>query len=284
MACAACYALQLVRGQRRVSGNRDYDGTVTVLAFVTRSGNTGGPIGHQVRDFITHGQARYLQNVTAAMVCLYQHPHGMAALLLRQYPRSRANSTFESISDHSCSAADVAFRHRSTRGGVDCLQHMLFPDMETEGIVQCAIPGLGDDGHNAGETFVGIRAAVDAPLDGGVANCANADRVGDHDRPIGHAEFIDDHHAGYLPGAVERKPACRNAATALFTQRKNGSDASAYRPFTNFERTIAFDDGGVSNLHPRHIGDCIPLARCSFERHTQVAGAVFGSGRSSCHQ
>src|SRR6266699_4646457 len=109
---------------------------------------------------------------------LHEDAHGERAEFRVELARRSANTTLEAVANHPRAAAHIAFFDRSSVRGIDRVESMLRFDVETVDVVEPAIPGFRDDGKRP-PVALGIgRAVRDAPWNDGVADDADAVRVG----------------------------------------------------------------------------------------------------------
>src|SRR5262249_28447407 len=148
-------------------------------------------------------------------------------------PRRRADAAGELETGHAGAAADVALGHPAAFGGIERLEDVLLLDVEAERVVEVAVVGFGDDRQRP------VLLALDVlgqPLDGAVADGADAGGVGQHDRAFEEAGLLDPGGAGHLAVAVEREPAGEDRVAAiLFAARQYSRDAGPHRPFTDLQ-------------------------------------------------
>src|SRR5690348_2915941 len=120
----------------------------------------------------------------------------------------------------------------------------------------------------------------DPPLNDGIANDADAVRVGDHDRAFEEAGFFDPSGAGHFTVAVERPPAGHDGVIhGIFAARENGGDASAYGAFADLEFAIAGDERGVADEDAGNVANGVQRAGSAVERDAEITGARLLLGR-----
>src|SRR5581483_3299571 len=109
----------------------------------------------------------------------------------------------------------------------------------------------------------------------GVADRADAERVGEEDRRLHQPPLHQLGEAGDLSGAVEHESAARHPLLEdVLLVGEDGGDAGAHRAPPAAERTGAADDGGMPHHHPFHVGDGVPLAGLEpAQRNSQLARA-----------
>src|SRR5258708_29268506 len=132
-------AFELMRDERRVRCNNNNDRAVVVV----HEGCAG--IRIITSDFSADRNPGNAQIVFRAVVALHKNSNRVSAIFRLQLARSRADSSFESVADHSRAAANIAFLNGAGRRSVDGAQSMLGPYMETVDVVEPSIPGFRDD-------------------------------------------------------------------------------------------------------------------------------------------
>ena len=109
-------------------------------------------------------------------------------------------------------------------------------------------------------------------------------RIRDDYRPFEKAQIIERGGAGHLAVAVQREPASEDRISGIFSPRKNGGDAGAYRANTYLQRAIAGNQRRVANFHALYVGDGVERAGSAVEGNAQVSGARFSLGRGGGEQ
>src|SRR5207302_2016668 len=76
-----------------------------------------------------------------------------------------------------------------------------------------------------------------------------------------------------IPGSVEREPACEYGVGGILSARQNCSYSGAHGADADFQRAIARNQRGVSDLNSLNVRDGIQWAGCSVKRHSQITRA-----------
>ena len=139
-----------------------------------------GFVGGMLGNFFAHGNASDAELIAASVIALDEDADGVASGFGVEDAGSGADAAFEFVADHSCAAADVAFFDGAGVGGVEGVPGVFGVDVKSVDVVEPAVPGFGDDRQRPPVAFHIGRAVLDFPGDDGVANDADAVRVGDH--------------------------------------------------------------------------------------------------------
>ena len=116
-------------------------------------------------------------------------------------------------------------------------------------------------------------AAFDLPGDDGVADHADAVRVGDHHRAVEEAGVVDPGGAGHFAVAVEGEPGGEDGVVGSLAAGMNGGDAGADGAFADYEFAVAGDQRGVADLDAFDVGDGVVGAGSAVEGDAEIAGA-----------
>src|SRR5881394_2578067 len=148
--------------------------------------------------------------------------------------------------------------------------------VEAVDVVKPAVPGFGNDRKRPPVPGGIGLAVIDAPLNHGVADDADAVRVGDHDGAFEESGFFDPGGAGHFTVSVLRKPSGDDGiGHGIFPARKNGGDAGADGAFSDLESSVAGNQSGVADEDAGNVGDGVVGAGSAVERNAEVAGARF---------
>ena len=112
-----------------------------------------------------------------------------------------------------------------------------------------------------------------APGDHRITHHSDAVRIRDHDGSVEKARFLHPCRAGHLPVSVEREPACEYGVGGILSARQNCSYSGAHGADADFQRAIARNQRGVSDLNSLNVRDGIQWAGCSVKRHSQITRA-----------
>src|SRR6267378_2704442 len=131
---ASSKALELVRDERRVRGNNDDDRAMVVIH------KRSAGVRYISGNFSSHGNAGDAQIVFRAVVALHKNSNRVTAVFCVQLAGGCADSSFEAVADHSGATANVAFRNRAGRRGIDGVQSVLRLHVESVDVVEPAVP------------------------------------------------------------------------------------------------------------------------------------------------
>ena len=185
------------------------------------------------------------------------------------------------MADHAGAAADVALLDRPAARGGEGQGDVLGLDVEAVDVVEMAVPGLGHDRQRPPVARGIGPAGMQAFGDHRIADHANAVRVGQHDRPLELARFVDPGRAGHLAVAVEGEPAGEDRAVgAGLAARQDRGDPGAHLVAVG----QVLDQGDLANGDASDVGDRIERAWLAFERHAEITRARFGSGRQRANR
>ena len=232
-------------------------------------------------NFAAHVDAGDAKLLARSVVALHEDADRVASGFCVEHARTRSDSALEFVADHARAAADVAFFDGPGVSDVEGVPGVFGLHVESVDVVEIAVPGFGDDRKRPPVAFHIGRAVLDLPGDDGVANHANAVRVGDHDGAIEESGVVDPGCAGHFAVAVEREPGGENGVVAGLSARMNGGDAGAHRAFADFEFAFAGDERGVADLDSFDVGDGIVGAGSAVEGNAEIAGAGLGLSRHS---
>src|SRR5207248_5378590 len=115
--------------------------------------------------------------------------------------RGRAVAALEVIADHAGAAAHTALPGRSASGTLQRFDHMLGLHLETIDIVEIAVIGLGSDRK---PPVLHVARCSAQPLTYGIAHDAAGIRIGDIDRRLQFARFLDPDRACHIAIALYR--------------------------------------------------------------------------------
>jgi hypothetical protein len=161
--------------------------------------------------------------------------------------------------------------------GIDGVKSVLRFDVESVDVVEPAIPGFRDDGKRPPVSGHFRLAMGNTPLNDGVADDADAVRVGDHHGTIEETGLFHPDGAGHFAVAIERPPAGKNrTAHGILAARENGSHAGSHGAFANLELAFAGNERGVADGDAGNIGDGVERAGRAVKRHAEIAGARLG--------
>src|SRR5262249_30303840 len=173
-------------------------------------------------DYVTNGISRDAQVLPRAVVTLPQNADGVATILLAELPRGSADAAFVAVANHSGAAADCTFFDAATRCGINGVKGVLRFDVEAVDVVEPAVPSFRDNGQRP-PVPLRVRLSVrDAPLNHGVANDADAMRVGDHHGSLEQTGFFDPGRSGHFAISIEGPPSGKDGrAHGIFPARKH---------------------------------------------------------------
>jgi hypothetical protein len=262
-------ALEL-RGDEWCVGGDDNDDGAGVLVVA---------VGRMFGNFFADGNAGDAELVAASVVALDEDADGIAASFGVEHARGGADAAFEFVADHARSAADVAFFDGAGASDVEGVEGVFGVNVESVDVVEPAVPGFGDDGQRPPVAFHIGRAVFNLPGDDGVADDADAVRVGDHDGAVEEAGIVDPGGAGHFAVAVEGEPGGEDGVVAGLAAGMNGGDAGADRALADYELAAAGDEGGVADLDSFDICNGVVGAGGAVEGDAEIAGAGLGLGR-----
>ncbi len=144
--------------------------------------------------------------------------------------------------------------------------------MPTVDVVEVPVPGFRTYRQQPlpGQQRMVFVDPLDHP---GVAG-ADGMGVGDRDGHREFADFVDPVHAGHLTVAIEAVTACCTWLSDLIpATRQDRRHAGPDRAPSRREGAVAFDQGGVADLHAGYIGDGVERAGGAPQVDAEVAGA-----------
>jgi hypothetical protein len=92
----------------------------------------------------TDGHAVHRQALAPPVIRLDEHPDHVP---VDGHARRRPDPALEAVADHPGAAADVPFRHRPVRRGIDRSEDVLRQHVEAVDVVEETVPRLRDDGQ-----------------------------------------------------------------------------------------------------------------------------------------
>ena len=95
--------------------------------------------------------------------------------------------------------------------------------------------------------------------------------IRDRNRTFQKPAFLNPGGAGHFAVAVQTENAGVNRIV-FFATRQNSGNTGAHRPFADFEFSLAVNEGGVTDLDTRHVGDRVELSGHSVEGNAQIEG------------
>ena len=137
-----------------------------------------------------------------AEVGLQEHAHRVAFARNGDDSRCRAVTALEVIADHAGAAAHAAKLDRPAARAIECGDGVLGCHVKAVDVVEVAVIGLGRDRQAPG--LPGADGTGDEPADGRVAGDTAGMSVGDGDRRLQLAGFLDPCDARHLSIAVQR--------------------------------------------------------------------------------
>src|ERR671921_1099447 len=217
--------------------------------------------------------AVHSQHGAAPVVSLHERADRPAALPLRKSARSRADTAFELVTDHTRPPSDRALLDGPTTSGIERFEYVIRRDVLAVDIVQGAVVGLGHHGETP--VLLVVCAGFDLGPYQGVAYDSDAVGVGDRDRCRQDAGLSDPLQPRHLPVAVEPVRAREDGLVAgkplAGTDYRN---AGPHWPLSDDERPFAAYDGRVPYSHALDVDDRIANARREIpEPYSQLAGA-----------
>ena len=192
-----------------------------------------------------------------------------------------ADAAFEFVADHSCSAADIAFFDGAGVRGVEGVPGVFGMNVKSVDVVEPAVPGFGDNRQRPPVAFHIRRAVFYFPGDDGVADDADAVRVGDHHGSVEEAGIVDPGGAGHFAVAVEGEPGGEDGVVTGLAAGMDGGDAGADGTFADYEFAAAGDERGVADFDALDVCDRVVGAGGAVERDAEIAGARLGLGGGS---
>ncbi len=233
--------------QQRGVGRHDHDdrAEVAVFALFRERG-----VGRLLRDLAADGYAGNQQFAATAEVGLNQHAHRVFAAFVHDHARGRADATLELVADHAGAAADVALRNRARTSAIERGECVLWLNVKAVDVVEPPVPGLRDDWQRPPVFRVEFEA-LQRPADHGITHDADAVRIGDHDRSVQQAGFLDPGGAGHFAVAILREPAGEDGVGRItLASRQHRGDARSHHRFLAARRSG--DDRAVAHLDTRH--------------------------------
>ena len=212
------------------------------------------------------------QLAPAPVIALNQHPDRKPAIGGEQTARGRAGAALEAVTVHSGSAADVPLGYRPPVRILERLKRMLGLHVKALHVVQSAVGGLGHDRIPKRAR----RIALDHPVDHGVPDSADAERVGDHDRGFEDPDLLDPVGAGHVAVAVAGVEGGKHRFERGFAPRQNGGDPGSNRSLADDPFSFALDQGDEADLDSGHVGDGVIGAWGAVERNAEITSAGFG--------
>ena len=146
------------------------------------------------------------ERVAYAVVGLHERASNIGMAGDVDTPRRSADAALELVADHARAAADIALGHRAALRTVQRAIDVLCAHVKAVDVVQFAVPGLGDDRRRPPVTGRVGRTSANPPGDHRVVHDADAVRVGEHDRPVDLAHFVQVGRARHFAVAVQREP------------------------------------------------------------------------------
>src|SRR6267378_4719306 len=215
-----------------------------------------------------------------AVVALHKDADRVGADFRFDFSGRRTDAALEFVADHSRPAADVAFFDSAGVCGINGVEGVLGFDVEAVDVVEPAVPSFCDDGERP-PVAGGIGLAMsNTPLNDGVADDADAVRVGDHYGTFEKTGFFDPGRAGHFAVAIERPPSSKYGIHhGIYATGKNGRDAGSDRAIVDIALAFAGDERGVADGDPGNVGYGVERAGRAVKRNAQRARA--GLGRRS---
>ena len=149
------------------------------------------------------------------------------------------------------------------------MKRMFGLNVKAVGVIQPAIPCLGNNWKGP-PIAARIGSSVrNAPLDNRVADHADAVRIGDHDGAFEETGFLDPSRASHFPISVERPPASENGVVhRLFAAGEYRSNAGADRTFANLKLAFAGNERSVADGDTRDVSDGVKRSGSAVERNS----------------
>ncbi|ENN84958.1 hypothetical protein RHSP_58759 [Rhizobium freirei PRF 81] len=272
---AASKALELVRCQRQIGGDDD-DDRAALLKLALRGAVPQVPANRHARD---------RQPVPLAVIGLNQRPDRIGPPVELDDAGRGARTALEAVGDHAGAAAAITLLHRACRNAVESGAHVGLADMHSVDIVQRAVIGLCNDGHDPEEIvgLIGRGVMVDHPLDGGVVRHADTMRIGDDDRSEEVAAVFDPVCAGHFAIAVEAMYAGIGGNRRFGAHmRQDRRHPGARRPLAAGTRLV-LDDRLKADADAGHVRDGIVCAGAAGKRQAELAAARFAGACFYCH-
>src|SRR5262245_19252886 len=151
-------------------------------------------------DLLADRNAGNLELVPTPVIGLHEDANDVATCLVRQLSRSGPGAAFELVADHTCAAADIAFRQGACLGIGQGLPHMPILDMKAVAVVKITVPGFGDYRHRP---RLHQLVVLHLPCYHGIANDSDTVRIGNAEGTFEEAGFLKPSGAGHLAVAVE---------------------------------------------------------------------------------
>ena len=104
-------------------------------------------------------------------------------------------------------------------------------------------------------------------------------RVGDGDRSLQEAGFLDPRGPRHLAVPIQRKPPGEYRVGGIVSPGKNDRDSCADGPLTDPQLPLAPDECGVSYTNAGHVGDGVIGARIAHEWDAEIPGSWLRLGR-----
>ena len=173
--------------------------------------------------------------------------------------RRRPDPAFEVVTHHSGATADGAFDYRLSVGGLHRGSDVRATNVESIDVVQESVPRLTYD-WQAPEHLT-RRSTGHLLGDQAVPHQAEAMGVGQHNRRQQQATLPYPLQTGHFACAVQAMESSEDAGVPrVGLMRKDDGHARSDRAASDYERTVAPNDGRVPDAHPRDVGDCIAVA------------------------
>ena len=223
----------------------------------------------EIGNLLTDGDAGDRESGARAIVALHEDTDRVPPTVRGEPPRRRADPALELVADHAGPAADVAFGHGTAPRAVERRERVLLRHVKAVDVVERAIPRLGDDR----ERPVEFESLAHEPFDHGIADDADAVRVGDHHGPGKKARLLEPGGTGHLAVAVEREPSAKNGIAVRGAAREDGGDAGAHRTAPDDQLAIARDDRAVPDGDTGDVGDGVEGTGRAVEGDAEIARA-----------
>ena len=168
--------------------------------------------------------------------------------------------------------------------------------MASGGIVEKVRPRLPHHRDRSGGTVEECRIRLEHQTHGGVIDRAQARRIGKQDGGAEAAGLAYVTESRHLAVAIEGEiGGVELLAREVAVVGQNRGHAGAHRTHSHLQGTVAFDQGHVTNAHPRDIGDGVGGSRRQLSndyakiaqprplaRNPENRGVCQGQQRSGC--
>ncbi len=138
-------------------------------------------------EFAAHGRAVHRED--AAEVGLHEHADGVAAAAARQDARGGADAALEAEGDGARARADRALFDRAALRGTQRAEDLFAPDVAAPDVVEEAVVRLADERVDGAHLLVAGQG--EHPLDERVRRARDVERVGEQNRRLDLAEFLE---------------------------------------------------------------------------------------------